>query len=58
MTPQYRKKCPLVVHFNVPDDWFAKKTRSIKIDTLKAAKKLVGVAVYWEGSYNVVCQDL
>lgn len=35
-----------------------KKTRGIKIGTLKAEKKLVGVAVYWEESYNVVCQDL
>jgi len=33
------KKCRHVVHFNVP---------LIKNVTLKAAKKAVGVAVYWE----------
>ena len=46
MTPQ-RKKCPHVVHFNVLREWF-ETTRGIKSVTLKAAKKFVGVPVYWE----------
>ena len=47
----HRKKCPHVVHFKVPRDWF-ETTCGIKNVTLKAAKKKVGVAVYWEEKYN------
>ena len=44
------KKWPHVVHFNVPRSHVSglKQTRGIKEVTLKAAKKFVGVAVYWE----------
>ena len=42
-----QEKCPHMVHFNVPRDWF-EQTCSIKKVTLKAAKKIVSVAVYWE----------
>ena len=48
-----QEKCPHVVHFNVPRDWF--ETCGIKNVTLKAAKKIVGVAVYWEEKYVIAC---
>ena len=44
-----QKQCPQVVHFNVPTEVIGlKQTRGIKSVTLKAAKRMVGVAVYWE----------
>ena len=38
-------KCPHVVHFNVPHDWFETNSQHQKC-TLKVAKNFVGVAVY------------
>ena len=40
-----QKKCSHVVHFKVPRDWFETNLRHQNV-TLRAAKKIVGVAVY------------
>ena len=41
------KKCPHMVHFNVPRDWFQTNSQHQKHYS-EGGKKLVGVAVYWE----------
>ena len=46
MTP-HRKKCPHVVHFNVPHNWFETNSRNQKRYS-EGGKKFVGVTVYWE----------
>ena len=46
MTP-HRKKCPHVVHFNVPRDWFETNSLHQKRYS-EGGKKFVGVAVYRE----------
>ena len=43
----HRKKCPHVVHFNVPRDWFETNSLHQKRYS-EGGKKIVGVAVYWE----------
>ena len=49
-----QKKCPHVVYFDVPCHVIdLKQTRGIKNVTLKAAKKIVGVSVYWELKSNI-----
>ena len=45
-----RKSCLHVIHFNVPRDWFERNSQH----SLKAAKKIVGIAVYWE-EYHFSC---
>ena len=43
----HRKKCPHVVHYKVPRDWFETNLRHQKRYS-KGSKKIEGVAVYWE----------
>ena len=47
MTP-HRKKSPHVVQF-VPRDWFETNSQHQKLNaTLKAAKKIEDISVYWK----------
>ena len=45
---RHTKNCPHMVNFSVSHDWFGTKLVALKNITLKVAKKIVGVAVYWE----------
>ena len=42
-----QKKCPHMVHFNVPGDWFETNLQYQKRH-FEGSQKFVGVAVYWE----------
>ena len=42
-----QKKCPHVVHFNVPRDWFETNSWHQKCYS-EGGKKFLGVAAYWE----------
>ena len=43
-----QKKCPLIVHFNVPHDWFETNLRNQKCYSVDGQKFVTGVAVNWE----------
>ena len=41
------KRCPRVVHFNVPRDWFETSSQHQESYS-EGGKNFLGVAVYWE----------